>query len=76
MSPEIWSNRPYNASSDIWSLGCLMYELCALRPPFLGDRYDVLLFIYQLIYMFICICVCERESLTLIMHRPFILVSF
>jgi NIMA (never in mitosis gene a)-related kinase len=39
MSPEIWSNRPYNASSDIWSLGCLMYELCALRPPFLGDRY-------------------------------------
>ena len=28
MSPEIWNNRPYDASSDIWSLGCMMYELC------------------------------------------------
>lgn len=34
MSPEQMNYLSYNEKSDIWSLGCLMYELCALRPPF------------------------------------------
>ena len=37
MSPEIWQNKIYDKSCDIWSLGCMIYELCALRPPFLGN---------------------------------------
>ena len=42
MSPEIWNNRPYDASSDIWSLGCMMYELCKLHPPFQGNSFPEL----------------------------------
>jgi NIMA (never in mitosis gene a)-related kinase len=36
MSPEIWRNRPYDQKSDMWSVGCVIYELCAQRPPFQG----------------------------------------
>ncbi|QIW94977.1 hypothetical protein AMS68_000495 [Peltaster fructicola] len=36
MSPEINSSEKYSAKSDIWSLGCVVYELCAQAPPFNG----------------------------------------
>ncbi|EJD47872.1 Pkinase-domain-containing protein [Auricularia subglabra TFB-10046 SS5] len=34
MSPEVMQEKAYDSKSDIWSLGCLLYELCALNPPF------------------------------------------
>eukprot|EP00940_MAST-03C_sp_MAST-3C-sp2_P002715 g2715.t1 len=34
MSPELVNDDRYNESSDIWALGCLLYELTALRTPF------------------------------------------
>ncbi|XP_030332805.1 serine/threonine-protein kinase Nek5 isoform X3 [Strigops habroptila] len=34
LSPEICENQPYNNKTDIWSLGCVLYELCALKHPF------------------------------------------
>ncbi|XP_064832678.1 serine/threonine-protein kinase Nek5-like [Oncorhynchus masou masou] len=37
LSPEICDNRPYNNKTDIWSLGCVLYELCTLRHPFEGN---------------------------------------
>jgi NIMA (never in mitosis gene a)-related kinase len=36
LSPEICENRPYNRKSDVWSLGCIAYELCTLQCPFNG----------------------------------------
>ena len=35
-SPEIWNEKSYDYKSDIWSLGCIIYEICSLRPPFRG----------------------------------------
>ncbi|KAJ3108535.1 G2-specific serine/threonine protein kinase [Phlyctochytrium planicorne] len=34
MSPELVNESCYNTKSDVWALGCLIYELCALEPPF------------------------------------------
>eukprot|EP00347_Sterkiella_histriomuscorum_P005663 403355737 len=34
MSPEQISDQKYNEKSDIWSAGCVIYELTALRAPF------------------------------------------
>ena len=36
LSPEICENKPYNRKSDVWSLGCIAYELCTLQCPFNG----------------------------------------
>ncbi|KAM9763183.1 serine/threonine-protein kinase Nek1 isoform 2-T2 [Menidia menidia] len=34
LSPEICENKPYNNKSDIWALGCVLYEMCTLRHAF------------------------------------------
>ena len=34
LSPEICKEKPYNEKSDIWALGCVLYELCTFSHPF------------------------------------------
>ena len=34
LSPEVVQSKPYNTKTDIWSMGVMLYELCALKPPF------------------------------------------
>ena len=36
MSPEVINNRSYNQKADVWSLGCILYELITLNVPFNG----------------------------------------
>ncbi len=34
LSPEVCSNKKYDLRSDLWSLGCILYELCTLNVNF------------------------------------------
>ena len=37
LSPEICRQQKYDYKSDIWSLGCVLYEMCSLAPAFPGN---------------------------------------
>jgi len=39
-SPEVWKDKPYDHKSDMWSLGCIVYEMCALKPPFRAENME------------------------------------
>ncbi|XP_028404175.1 serine/threonine-protein kinase Nek1-like isoform X2 [Dendronephthya gigantea] len=38
LSPEICEGRPYNNKSDVWSLGCVLYEMLTLKHAFEGGN--------------------------------------
>lgn len=38
MSPEVCESKPYTFKSDVWALGCVLYELCTLEHPFQADN--------------------------------------
>ena len=41
-SPEVWEERPYDSKSDVWSLGCVIYEMITFRPPFQAQSMEEL----------------------------------
>ena len=34
ISPEICQNKPYDEKTDMWSLGCVLYEMITFNKPF------------------------------------------
>eukprot|EP00750_Incisomonas_marina_P019594 INCI3588.3.p1 GENE.INCI3588.3~~INCI3588.3.p1 ORF type:complete len:828 (+),score=132.11 INCI3588.3:74-2557(+) len=38
MSPELCRGHPYSFKSDIWALGCVLYEMCTLQHPFVATN--------------------------------------
>jgi NIMA (never in mitosis gene a)-related kinase 1/4/5 len=41
-SPEIWRGETYNSKCDIWALGCIIYEMATLSPPFKANDFPSL----------------------------------
>jgi NIMA (never in mitosis gene a)-related kinase len=38
MSPEVCKSEPYTSKSDVWALGCILYELCTLKKCYEADN--------------------------------------
>lgn len=43
MAPELCDGKPYDIKSDIWSLGCILFEMCAMEKMFDGTLSNVVL---------------------------------
>ena len=43
LSPEMCDGRPYSKSSDVWAIGCILYELVCLARPFEGRSLPALI---------------------------------
>eukprot|EP00002_Diphylleia_rotans_P017546 TRINITY_DN3405_c0_g3_i2.p1 TRINITY_DN3405_c0_g3~~TRINITY_DN3405_c0_g3_i2.p1 ORF type:complete len:808 (-),score=152.58 TRINITY_DN3405_c0_g3_i2:286-2709(-) len=38
MAPELGTGKPYDYKTDVWALGCVLYELTCLHPPFQAEN--------------------------------------
>ena len=42
LSPELLSNLPYGPASDVWALGCILYEIATLQHAFDAKNFPML----------------------------------
>lgn len=47
MSPEVCENKPYRFKSDLWALGCILYEMCTLKHAF--DATNLLGLVFKIV---------------------------
>lgn len=47
LSPEVIKHENYDHRVDIWALGCVLYHLAALEPPFAHSNFDALMYAIQ-----------------------------
>jgi NIMA (never in mitosis gene a)-related kinase len=62
LSPELCEDQPYNEKSDVWALGCLLYEMCTLKPPFDAKNQGVCVHDCMAVMKTVCVCVCVSVS--------------
>ncbi|RLN90860.1 hypothetical protein BBJ28_00012183 [Nothophytophthora sp. Chile5] len=48
MAPELLEGNAYDSKSDVWSLGCVLYELATYSPPFPGTALGTV--VYQILH--------------------------
>jgi NIMA (never in mitosis gene a)-related kinase len=39
MAPEVCQGMVYDYKADVWSLGCVLHELCSLKQPWKADNF-------------------------------------
>lgn len=55
ISPEICEGKFYNHKTDIWMVGCVLYEMYFLDKPFEGKNIHVIIYYIYFIFIFIFI---------------------
>lgn len=50
ISPELCEGKPYNQKSDIWALGCILYEITTLKKAFEAPVVYILVSLAVLFY--------------------------
>ena len=38
LAPEMIKKKKYGVKVDVWAIGCVVYQLACLKPPFYGDN--------------------------------------